>query len=283
MRKGEVMRDNFHLRSVRVGLTAIIMTFAILSVSPSEMVIAVLTPSAQEGGRPTPTPTRKPRPTTAKKRPAKKTSSTSTKALPTAPANNRDEQSVDKPKLDDPAVLEREATERTYWETIRLSTNPKDFKAYLEKYPKGRFAGPARDNLTRLEAAAKTPLKRDAAGRIILGSISGSNSERVEGSRAPDSSVAVRYRGKIYQTTYQRDTDNDGVPIDVYFYPFTLPDGAQAMQNGAKLWGRFVRKPAADSPNATSVEWWHGTWAQRGSLWEQVGTKGAQFEVLREK
>jgi len=61
------------------------------------------------------------------------------------------------------------------WEKIKDSTNPEDFKEYLKKYPNGQFVVLARDNLTRLETAAKTPLKRDSSGRIILGSISGSN------------------------------------------------------------------------------------------------------------
>lgn len=98
-------------------------------------------------------------------------------------------------------------------------------------------------------------------------------SERIAGNST------VRYQGRVYQTTYQGDTDA-GIPIDIYFYPITLPDGTQATQNGEKLWGRFVRKPAADFPNATSVEWWHATWVQRGGVWEQANTKGVRFEVL---
>lgn len=45
--------------------------------------------------------------------------------------------------------------ERTYWETIRLSTNLEDFRAYLKKYPEGQFADLARNSLRRLEAASK--------------------------------------------------------------------------------------------------------------------------------
>lgn len=179
------MRDYFHFRIVIVGLTTIIMAFAILSVSPSEIVIAVSTPGAQEGGRPTPTPTRKPRPTTAKKRPAKRTSSAKTKAQSDAPANNRAQQTSDEPKVDD-----AEATERTYWETIRLSTKAEDFKSYLEKYPNGHFAALARDNLGRLETAAKTPVKTDSAGRIILGSISDSGTGAAK--PAPKPGLIVR-------------------------------------------------------------------------------------------
>jgi tetratricopeptide (TPR) repeat protein len=42
----------------------------------------------------------------------------------------------------DPAALEL-----SYWETIRASTNPDDFKAYLNEYPNGRFATLARNRL----------------------------------------------------------------------------------------------------------------------------------------
>lgn len=123
-----------------------------------------------------------------RKRPARKPTSTSRS---TAPANNRDEEVVDKAKPDDPVASEPAVTERIYWETIRLSTDPKDFKSYLEKYPNGLFAGPARDNLTRLEAAAKPRLETDSAGRTILGSISGS-SEAAKPAPKPGSIVTNR-------------------------------------------------------------------------------------------
>ena len=112
-------------------------------------------------------------PATKRKRPTRKAANKTPSTAPAnsnAPANNRSPQVIDAPKADDAAAIER-----TYWETIKLSTKAEDFRSYLEKYPNGLFAGPARDNLTRLETPAKTPLKRDSAGRIILGSISGSS------------------------------------------------------------------------------------------------------------
>ena len=38
-----------------------------------------------------------------------------------------------------------------YWDSIKNSTNAADFKAYLEQFPKGRFAGLARNRLATLE------------------------------------------------------------------------------------------------------------------------------------
>src|SRR5690349_6787537 len=47
-----------------------------------------------------------------------------------------------------------EQYELTYWESIKDSTHPEDYEAYLQAYPKGRFAGLARARIERLRAAA---------------------------------------------------------------------------------------------------------------------------------
>ena len=46
-----------------------------------------------------------------------------------------------------PRVLQQspDAIELSFWETIRNSTNPEDFKAYLRQFPNGRFADLARN------------------------------------------------------------------------------------------------------------------------------------------
>ena len=53
------------------------------------------------------------------------------------------------------APVDPAAIELSFWESIKASTDAEDFKAYLEQYPSGRFAALARNNLRRLEAAAK--------------------------------------------------------------------------------------------------------------------------------
>jgi formylglycine-generating enzyme required for sulfatase activity/uncharacterized caspase-like protein len=52
--------------------------------------------------------------------------------------------------------------ELSYWESIKSSTDPEDFKAYLKKYQNGQFADLARNNLRRLETAGKTENKSAA-------------------------------------------------------------------------------------------------------------------------
>ncbi len=51
----------------------------------------------------------------------------------------------------------------SFWESIKTSTDAEDFKAYLESYPTGRFAALARNNMRRLEAAAKAAASNSAA------------------------------------------------------------------------------------------------------------------------
>lgn len=47
------------------------------------------------------------------------------------------------------------AIELSFWESIKSSTDPDDYKEYLAKYPSGTFAGLARNKIRSLEEAAK--------------------------------------------------------------------------------------------------------------------------------
>jgi hypothetical protein len=49
-----------------------------------------------------------------------------------------------------------DAIELSFWETIKNSTNPEDFAAYLQQYPNGRFASLARIRSARVPAPNQT-------------------------------------------------------------------------------------------------------------------------------
>ena len=53
------------------------------------------------------------------------------------------------------------AFELSYWETIKNSTDPEDFKAYLDKYPNGKFAELARSRVRQLARPARNPVPAD--------------------------------------------------------------------------------------------------------------------------
>jgi hypothetical protein len=59
--------------------------------------------------------------------------------------------------------VDPEAIELSYWETIKDSKNPEDFKAYLEQYPNGRFASLARIRASGATNGASVP----ATGRML--------------------------------------------------------------------------------------------------------------------
>jgi TonB family protein len=55
------------------------------------------------------------------------------------------------------------AFELSYWESIKNSTDPEDFKAYLEKYPSGQFAALAKNKIRILPTSTKDA-ETDAGG-----------------------------------------------------------------------------------------------------------------------
>ncbi|HEY6122639.1 MAG TPA: caspase family protein [Pyrinomonadaceae bacterium] len=61
------------------------------------------------------------------------------------------------------SFLDPAAIELSFWDTIKTSNNPEDFKAYLEKYPDGQFAVLARNRVRSSEAARSAEVSRSAS------------------------------------------------------------------------------------------------------------------------
>lgn len=111
--------------------------------------------SAQTGpGEASPTPTPQPSPSPAAKAKKKQTTSSTTTTTPAernaqpartnrANASNRNANSG--AHTASPAEIE-------FWDTIKNSTNPEDFRAYLKKYPNGEFVDLAKNRLESLTA-----------------------------------------------------------------------------------------------------------------------------------
>lgn len=62
------------------------------------------------------------------------------------------QQTVQPPPATKPAVSDH-AMELAYWQSVKDSSNPADFEAYLQQYPTGTFAGLARSRLQSLKSA----------------------------------------------------------------------------------------------------------------------------------
>jgi formylglycine-generating enzyme required for sulfatase activity len=116
--------------------------------APASVNYATVSMSPQEKGggiKPLPTPTPK------KTTPPKKTST---------PAKTNRAGATNTVRKTEPEAATTSAAEIAFWETIKTSTNPEDFREYLKKYPAGEFAGLARNRLNVLETAAKEDAAR---------------------------------------------------------------------------------------------------------------------------
>ena len=73
------------------------------------------------------------------------------------------------------------AFELAYWDAIKNSTDPKDFKSYLDKYPSGHFAELARRRIAEKPIAEKPSVeRRGAATRLLFrDDFSGASSDAV--------------------------------------------------------------------------------------------------------
>ncbi len=101
-----------------------------------------------------------------------------------------------------PAPPSGEAGDALFWTSVQASTDPRDFEAYLDKYPQGQFAALARNRVERLGrqamlAAAVPPVASSPApdpGRpadpvrplATLGSAAAMPPRAPDGSRVPD-------------------------------------------------------------------------------------------------
>jgi adenylate cyclase len=54
------------------------------------------------------------------------------------------------------ATVDPKAIELTFWKSVKDSTNPEMYEAYLEKYPDGEFAILAKAKLDELRAEASS-------------------------------------------------------------------------------------------------------------------------------
>ncbi len=58
------------------------------------------------------------------------------------------------------------AFELSYWDTIKNSSDPQDFKSYLQKYPDGQFVSLARNRIRGLEAGTQPVESKDPSGWV---------------------------------------------------------------------------------------------------------------------
>ncbi|HEV2802087.1 MAG TPA: caspase family protein [Pyrinomonadaceae bacterium] len=107
------------------------------------------------------------------------------------------------------------AIELTFWESIKNSSDPEDFKAYLEAYPNGSFAPLARRR-ANVRPTGKMPAGAAPAGNAPTGNAPTGN-RTTSDMPADDASSKTRNAG--------RENDADGAKLrGVRDYFYTLPE-----------------------------------------------------------
>lgn len=90
---------------------------------------------------------------TTKPKPKPKPQPTHTQPARKAPASSRTRNGSRTNASNGRTGNDTVANERTFWESIRNSTDPEDFRAYLKKYPNGEFADLAKNKINNLVTA----------------------------------------------------------------------------------------------------------------------------------
>jgi formylglycine-generating enzyme required for sulfatase activity len=144
MKRDESGFGKFLALPLTVAISALSIIFLFSATGAS-----ALTPQGKGGTiKPAPTPT----PATTK--------TTAPKKSTTPAKTNRAGTSKPPVRQAEPEAVKPSAAEIAFWETIKDSKNPEEFRAYLKKYPNGEFADLARSRLNALEAAAKEEATR---------------------------------------------------------------------------------------------------------------------------
>jgi hypothetical protein len=96
----------------------------------------------------------------------------------------------------------------------------------------------------------------------------------------PNAVYQLEFRGQSFEVLYNRGTDR-GLPIDLYYYRTPGVDRVPGVNNGEPLYNRFVRVPAIEHPDQSSVRWVHVYWTQRNGSWALQADQGVDVVVGR--
>jgi hypothetical protein len=118
---------------------------------------------------------------------------------------------------------------------------------------------------------------RTGYGHTSIFLIIAARQSALEGTAASGAPVApgsksLSFGGRVLDVRYERQTDERGVPIDLYFYRTAAPPGVPAPAGEAQ-WSRFVRVPADGGDSSEPAVWWHSRWEFGPNGWTSMGEK----------
>jgi hypothetical protein len=103
-----------------------------------------------------------------------------------------------------PQLIDSAAIELSYWETIRDSSNPEDFKAYLRKYPGGTFAELAMSRINSLERSSSPKQSSPSNRGVKAEKVLVMHMIRMPGSEIENSSLSSMFHDPLNQVLVQK-------------------------------------------------------------------------------
>jgi hypothetical protein len=97
-------------------------------------------------------------------------------------------------KPPEPPKVEPAAIELSFWDSVKASVNPADFRAYLEQYPHGRFAALAKNRISALDTKPVTPLAAPPAAVVASLAPAAIAQPQSTGGRLPQAGDVWTYR-----------------------------------------------------------------------------------------
>jgi hypothetical protein len=184
----------------------------------------------------------------------------------------------------DPAAIEL-----SFWDTIKSSTNPDDFRAYLEKYPDGQFAVLARNRLNSTEAAKTAELSKSAAqtteSQNALAELTFWSSIKESGGRDELKAYLRKYPNGTFTSAAKNRLRELDESIEDSTWVGTSPGGDKFYElrfsSGGVFSGTFIGGMSLFVSGQNKLE---GNWSQSGNSINVVLTgrlKGQEFKATR--
>jgi Caspase domain len=165
----------------------------------------------------------------------------------------------------DPAAIEL-----SFWDTIKTSTNPDDFKAYLEKYPDGQFVVLARNRINSAQAARTEEntraVNQAAESQNALAELTFWSSIKEGGGRDEIKAYLKKYPNGTFAIAARNRLREMDDSIDDSIWVGTSPGGDKFYElrfnKGGVFSGNFIAGASLLISGQNKLE---GSWSQSGN------------------
>ncbi len=187
------------------------------------------------------------------------------------------------------SFIDPAAIELSFWDTIKNSTNPEDFRAYLDKYSDGQFAVLAKNRLNSAEASRTAEVSRSnsqaSETQNALAELTFWSSLKDSGSRDELNAYIKRFPTGTFVTAARNRIRELDDSIDDSTWVGTSPGGDKFYElrfnKGGMFTGSFYGGMSLVASGSRKLE---GRWSQAGNSINVVLSgvlKGQEFKAAR--